>query len=124
MLQNRAATGANCDASSIIILQKLNLDTLNVRQAKLKSVLLYKVLSGLSAPCLAEKLIRLRDLEGYNHLRNCDTDLKLPKPTTNFLERSFNYSASSRWNSLPTEAKKATSVSHFKRCTASLSLNL
>ena len=92
--------------------------------AKLKSVRLYKVLSGLSAPRLTDNFIRLRDLEGCYHLRNCDTDLKLPKPKTNFLKRCFNYSASSLCNSLSTEAKKAASVSHFKRCIASLSLNL
>ena len=104
---NKRLKSTNYDASPSTLLQKLNLDTLNV--------LLYKVLCGLSAPCLTDNFIRLWDLESYYHLRNYDIDLKLPKPKTNFVKRCFNYSASSLWNSLPSEAKKATSVSHFRR---------
>ncbi len=44
-----------------------------------------------------------------------ETDLKLPKPKTNFLKRSFQYSASTLWNDLSTEAKKATNLNEFKR---------
>ncbi len=51
---------------------------------------------------------------GYE-LRDSETDLKLPKPKTNFLKRSFQYSASTLWNDLSTEAKKATNLNEFKR---------
>ena len=54
-LQNRAAriiSGAEYDIRSKDILKNLQLDSLNVRRKKLKSVFLYKVLNGISAPCL------------------------------------------------------------------------
>ena len=54
-LQNRAAriiSGAEYDIRSKDILKNLQLDSLNVRRKKLKCVFLYKVLNGISAPCL------------------------------------------------------------------------
>ncbi len=117
-LQNRAArviSGENYDVRSEDILQSLKLDSLDVRRKKLKSVLLYKVLNGISAPCLRENLVRLNVLPRGYELRDSETDLKLPKPKTNFLKRSFQYSASTLWNDLSTEAKKATNLNEFKR---------
>ncbi len=89
-MQNRAAkviTGASYDASSSAVLREINLDSLNVRRAKLKGVLLHKILNENSAPCLMEDLVRLRDLERYYELRNFETDLKLPKPKSNIVRR-------------------------------------
>ena len=44
------------------------------------------------------------------------TDLALPKPKTNYLKRSFKYSGAVLWNSLPSEAKKASSqYVHYTR---------
>ncbi len=117
-LQNRAArviSGENYDVRSEDILQSLKLDSLDVRRKKLKSVLLCKVLNGISAPCLRENLVRLNVLPRGYELRDSETDLKLPKPKTNFLKRSFQYSASTLWNDLSTEAKKATNLNEFKR---------
>ena len=95
-LQNRAARiiyGANYDTRSKDILKNLQLDSLDVRRKKLKCVFLYKVLNGISAPCLRENLERLTSLSKGYDLRDSETDLKLPKPRTNFLKRSFKYSA-------------------------------
>ena len=75
----------------------------------------HKVLNGISAPCLRENLVRLNVLPRGYELRDSETDLKLPKPKTNFLKRSFQYSASTLWNDLSTEAKKATNLNEFKR---------
>jgi hypothetical protein len=61
-----------------------------------------------------ESLVRLRELNRGHNLRNPETDLALPKPKTNFLKRSFKYSASMLWNNLSLDAKRATSLSQFK----------
>ena len=94
---------------------------LHVRRAKLKSILMYKILNENCSPCLRESLVRLRELNRGHNLRNQETDLALPKPRTNFLKRSFKYSASMLWNNLPLDAKRATSLSQFKRSIAELS---
>ena len=91
------------------------MDSLDVRRKKLKCVFLYKVLNGISAPCLRENLERLSVLSRGYDLRDSETDLKLPKPRTNFLKRSFKYSASALWNNLPIDAKNATILNEFKR---------
>ena len=125
-LQNRAARiiyGANYDTRSKDILKNLQLDSLDVRRKKLKFVFLYKVLNGISAPCLRENLERLTSLSRGYDLRDSETDLKLPKPRTNFLKRSFKYSASALWNNLPIDAKNATTMNEFKRLISNLSFH-
>ena len=122
-LQNRAAriiSGAKYDVRSEDILINLGLDSLEIRRRKLKSVYVYKILSGSSAPCLTENLERLNTFDRGYDLRDSETDLKLPKPKTNFLKRSFKYSASTLWNNLSTDTKKATTLEQFKRLISDL----
>ena len=122
-LQNRAARiiyGANYDTRSKDILKNLQLDSLDIRRKKLKCVFLYKVLNGISAPCLRENLESLIALPSGYDLHDLETDLKLPKPRTNFLKRSFKYSASASWNNLPIDAKNATILDEFKRLLSNL----
>ena len=116
MLQNRAARvimGTRYDdrIRSSDLSQSLEWNTLHVRWAKLRSVLLYKILNVNYSPCL-------RDLDRRYYLRNHDMDLALPKPKTNFLKRSLKYNASMLWNNLPLEAKTATSLHQCKRSIA------
>ena len=95
--QNRAAriiSAAEYEIRSKDILKNLQLDSLNVRRKKLKCFFLFKVLNGISSPCLRENLERLSGLARGCDLRDTETDLKLPKPRTNFLKRSFKYNAS------------------------------
>ena len=118
VLQNRAArviTGARFDTNSAKVLESLQWTTLDVRRDKLKSVFLYKVLNEQSAPSLRQAFVKNKDLNREYNLRSNDNDLALPKPETNFLKRSFRYSAAKLWNSLPSEVKGASSLYHFKR---------
>ena len=39
--------------------------------------------------------------------------LALPQPRTDYLKRSFSYSGAQLWNSLPSELRRATSLSDF-----------
>ena len=117
-LQNRAGRviiGARFDVSSANVLEDLQWSTLDVRRDRLKSVFMYKILNEQSAPSLGEKFIKIKDLNREYNLRSNDSDLALPKPKTNYLKRSFRYSGAVLWNSLPSEAKKASSLYQFKR---------
>ena len=78
-------------------------------------VLLYKILNEQSAPSLRQAFVKNKDLNRDYDLRSNDNDLALPKPKTNFLKRSFSYSAAKLWNSLPSEVKEASSLYQFKR---------
>ena len=120
ILQNRAArviTDAtyNDRIGSDDLLQILRWDNVHIRRAKLKCVLLHKVLNEEYSPCLGESFVRLTILNRGCNLRNDETDLALPKPKTNFLKRSFKYCASMLWNNLSLEVKTATSLRQFKR---------
>ena len=116
-LQNRDArsiSGAKYDVGSEDILINLGLDSLEIRRKKLKSVHVYKILSGSSAPCLTENLERLNTLDRGYDLRDSETDLKLPNLKPIFL------SASTLWNNLSTDTKKATTLEQFKRLISDL----
>ena len=122
-LQNRAArviTGAKYDIRSVDVLDGLHWDTLQTRRAKVKGILMYKILNEQSAPYLRDNVIKLKDTNKKYNLRNLETNLALPKPKTNFLKRSFKYDGAMLWNNLPNEAKMATSLYQFKRNVASL----
>ena len=58
----------------------------------------------------------------YN-LRDSEGKLTLPKPSTNYLKRSFSYSGAMLWNNMPKKRlKNAVYVNHFKRLIKNLSL--
>ena len=72
--------------------------------------MMFKSLNGL-AP------VYLHDLFSERHT---DYDLrdsfrKLPKPCTDYLKRSFEYSGASLWNSLPENIRAITSIGQFKK---------
>ena len=56
----------------------------------------------------------------YN-LRDSEGKLTLPKPSTNYLKRSFSYSGTMLLNNMPKSLKNAVSVNHFKRLIKNLS---
>ena len=99
-LQKRAArviTGDTYDVRSTQTLDSLNWFPLEEREI----IMAFKILSGRS-PRYLEKLFSVSQNDNYN-LRNNQTKLKLPKPKTNFLKRSFSYRAAKSWNELPSE---------------------
>ena len=117
-LQSRAArviTGANYEISSTDILNQLQWPTLDSRRSRAKSILMYKILNNQCAPCLRNLFLKVSDCDKKCDLRNTNTDLALPKPKTNFLKCSFQYSGATLWNSLKEEAKIAKSLGEFRR---------
>ena len=67
-------------------------------------IMTFKILTGRS-PQYLEKLFSISQNDNYN-LRSNQTKLKLPKPKTNFLKRSFSYRAAKAWNELPSGTTK------------------
>ena len=57
-----------------------------------------------------------------NNLRDSEGKLTLPKPSTNYLKRSFSYSGAMLWNNMPKSLENAVSFNHFKRIIKNLSL--
>ena len=108
-------TGANYDVRSTDLLHAMSWKNLNDRHKMNKSVLMFKILNNHSAPNLKDKFIT-RDINlgtNYNH-RNADINLSVPKPRTEYLKKSFGYSGTVLWNSLPTQAKQTEALSSFK----------
>ena len=59
-------------------------------------------------------MFKIANNDRYN-LRSNDNNYTLEKPETNFMKKSFSYSAASLWNSLPTAAKeKGIGLNKFK----------
>ena len=114
-LQNRAArviTKSSYDANSRQLLNFLGWDNLSIRRAKQKANLMYKCTNNL-APAYLCNLFAPR-ISNYD-LRDVNGKLLLPKPRTDYLKRSFSYSAALLWNNLPEEARTANSLDVFKR---------
>ena len=117
--QNRAAriiTGASYDVRSADMLDTLGWKTLDARQLRNKSILMYKILNDHTASNLKD-LFRKKYKTHQNafNLRNSETDLMLAKPKTEFLKRTFGYRGATLWNNLPQELKLAESISSFKK---------
>ena len=111
-LQNRAAR--------IILKRDSSRDTFNVlgwadleTNRKIhKCVLVYKCLHNLVPQYLSNYFIRNYNVHGYNTRRKAD--LHLPKPKLSLGKRTFRFSGSALFNSLPLKIQQAASLSSFK----------
>ena len=63
---------------------------------------------------LMDQFHKVIDTTYYNR-RNNDINLKLPKPNTDYLKKSFIYQGVQAWNALSTEIRMETSVNNFKK---------
>ena len=114
-LQNRVAsviTKSSYDVSANHLLTSLRQDNLAKGRKKLKAILMFKILNGL-APDYLQDLFLIRTTK-YN-VRNLEMKLNLAKPNTNYLKKSFSYSAASLWNNLPNNLRTIESVRSFKK---------
>ena len=114
--QNRAArviTEATFGTRSSV-LENLNWKSLEERQKYLKSIFIYKILNGHTAPNLKDVFCSNNERDNTYNLRNRETDLALPIPKKEFGRRCFSYNAALHWTNLPNEAKIAETVRSFK----------
>ena len=118
-LQKRAARVITGDTYDVRFMQTLDsLDWLPLEELlKQREVIMtFKILTGRS-PQYLEKLFSISKNDNYN-LKSNQTKLKLPKPKTNFLKRSFSYRAAKSCNELPsgtTQNYNNLSILSFKR---------
>ena len=118
-LQNRALrvlTNTCYDADANQLLKELGwVDNLEFRRQKLKAEMVYKSLNGLAPNYLSSKFIQRSDVITAYNLRDSDGKLAISLPRTNYYKKSFGYSGAVLWNSLPSAARQATSLTSFRR---------
>ena len=81
-----------------------------------KAILVFKSLTDdISTPYLKDILKYNHDIKNVN-LRSLDSKLELhiPKPRLEFCRKSFAYSGSKIWNSLPIDIRKSATLQEFK----------
>ena len=96
----------------ILILNLLNWDDLTTRRQKLKAILMFKTINGLT-PAYLQNSFSTRSTQ-YN-LRNVEAKLELPLPSTNYGKRAFCYSGALLWNSLPISLRQSDSLEYLKK---------
>ena len=77
--------------------------------------MVYKSLNGLAPNYLSSKFIQRSDVITSYNLRDSDNKLAIPLPRTNHYKNSFAHSGAVLWNSLPSAARQATSLTNFRR---------
>ena len=100
-LQNRAArviTKLPFDTSSNYLLSTFNWARLFLRRKKQKALTMFQTMNGL-APDYLQSLFSQR--HSVYILRDSEGKLTLPKPSTNYLKRSFSYSGAMLWKTCP-----------------------
>jgi hypothetical protein len=88
------------------VLNILGWEPLKEQRVKAKAKIMFKTLNNM----------------GPNYLRNSSSTIRLPKPNTNNMKKSFMYDGASIWNSLPKNIRESNSLSSFKRKIATYSL--
>ena len=81
--------------------------------------MMFTSVNGLAPEYLQSLFSQRRSV--YN-LRDSEGKVTLPKPSTNYLKRSFSYSGAMLWNNMLKSLKNVVSVNHFKRIIKNLSL--
>ena len=74
--------------------------------------MMFKSINGLAPEYLQSLFSQHRSV--YN-LRDSEGKRALPKPSANYLKRSFSYSGAMLWNNMPKSLKNAVSVNDLKQ---------
>ena len=97
------------------LFSELNWLTFPKRVKFQKAVLLYKIFNGLSPDYLRNIFTFTSDIHERTLRSSSQFQLYSPRPNTELFRKSFVYSGSIIWNSLPYYVKNANSVIHFKQ---------
>ena len=101
------------------VLNILGWEPLKQQRKKAKAKMMFKTLNNMG-PNSLKKLFTFKK-EILNHsLRGSSSLIRLPKPNTNNMKKSFIYDGASLWNSLPENIRESNSISCFKRKIATL----
>ena len=111
-LQNRAARILTFSSYVEDLFSKLGWRKLSSQREIQKAIMVFKSLNGLTPEYLSELFVNRSDVTEYL-LRDSVNKLAVPLPRTNFLKNSFSYSGAVLWNSLPSDLRRAESLSDF-----------
>ena len=114
-LQNRAGRiilklNYQCNISSIQIHDSLQWNTLKDRRSKHTKVMMFKILHDFTPMYLKRPFLNQYVTKSTRYYLN----LRLPKPNSEALKRSFCYRGINEYNTLPNEIKLLPSVLSFK----------
>ena len=71
-----------------------------------KSILMYQVIHKTAPTYLQQNIHYVSDIHSHNLRSQTDELLYVPKPNSELYRKTFHYSGSKIWNSLPTNLKK------------------
>ena len=123
-LHNRAArviASVPNEVDQQTVLNILGWEPLKEQRVKAKAKTMFKTLNIMGPNCLKELFTFKKEILNRS-LRNSSSTIRLPKPNTNNMKKSFMYDGASIWNSLPKKIRESDSLSSFKRKIATYSL--
>ena len=97
------------------LFNELNWLTFPERVTFQKAVLVYKIINDLSPEYLKNIFTFTSNIHDRTLRSSSQFQLYSPRPNTELFRKSFLYSGSSIWNSLPFHVKNASSVFQFKK---------
>ena len=115
--QKRAARSildADMSTPSSELFAKLNWLKFPERVKFNKSVLMYKIMHGMSPSYLQESFSYTREIHTYTLRSTTDNLLYIPKPNCELYRQSLSYSGSVIWNSIPEHIRNAPTIKQFK----------
>ena len=117
LFQKRAARlilDADLLTPSKILFARLNWLPFPQRIQFHKAILLYKIFSNQAPEYLSDIFTPVSSIHSISLRSATDMQLYSPRPKTEILRKSFLYSGSKLWNSIPNHIKKAPTLSQFK----------
>jgi hypothetical protein len=115
--QKRAARlilDVNIDTSSETLFKELRWMKFDERIKFKKAIMMYKVCNKIAPDYLQQKFTYVSDIHSKNLRSQVLNSIYVPKPNLEISRKTFTYSGSKIWNSLPDTVKNASTVQEFK----------
>ena len=115
-LQNCAArivTNSSYDVPAANVIEELKWPTVHDMIKQETAIIVFKSISGL-APSYLSILFTRNSTRDIVNLRNCETDLHVPRMKTSNGQKAFSFRGAKVWNGLKHEVKLAPSLSTSK----------
>ena len=116
-MQNRAAriiTKSDYDTDTGPLTDKLDWKTIRELNNNDVAVMMFKIMNNMAPPYLTGMFQPLREL--YEIMsRDTNSNLRLPRMSTDMGQRSFSYHGADIWNKIKPNNKTGTSLQSFKR---------
>ena len=117
-LQKRAARyimGARFDFPSKSLFKELGWLTIYNRIKYHKGVLMFKCVNDMAPSYLCEMFTSTSESIAYSLRSTASNGLFVPRPNTNFMKSTFQYSGTVLWNNIPATVKSVNNIEMFKK---------